>query len=126
MTAKNNNCSENGHIWGTEDYCVFCKTEKPSIAKSRIDNALEMIHSYGEMKRDNMADEKRKVNVYKYATEAGQSQHTKKWLGTGVFHQFGIDYEEFENGPGNFTTAIVEMPDGTVENIPVHLIVFIS
>lgn len=32
----------------------------------------------------------------------------------GYFHQWGSDYEEFETGPGNFTTAIIELPDGKV------------
>lgn len=32
----------------------------------------------------------------------------------GVFHQFGNDYEEFESGPGNYTVAIVELPDGRI------------
>ncbi|KPY52803.1 hypothetical protein [Pseudomonas syringae] len=30
------------------------------------------------------------------------------------FHQFGPAYEEFEAGPGNYTVAVIEMPDGTV------------
>lgn len=32
----------------------------------------------------------------------------------GKFHQWGSNYEEFENGAGNYTVAIVELPDGTV------------
>lgn len=32
----------------------------------------------------------------------------------GLFLQWGCDYDEFENGPGNFTTAIVELPDGRI------------
>ena len=32
----------------------------------------------------------------------------------GVFHQWGNQYEEFENGAGNYTVAIVELPDGSV------------
>lgn len=30
------------------------------------------------------------------------------------FHQWGNAYEEFETGPGNFTVAIVELPDGKI------------
>lgn len=33
------------------------------------------------------------------------------------FHQFGSAYEEFESGPGNYSVAIVEMPDGTVKTL---------
>ncbi len=30
------------------------------------------------------------------------------------FHGWGVQYDEFESGPGNFTVAIVEMEDGSV------------
>lgn len=46
-------------------------------------------------------------------------------IGEGIFVQYGVDYVEFENGPGNYTTAIVEMSDGTVWSGPVHLIKFV-
>lgn len=31
-----------------------------------------------------------------------------------MFHQWGTNYEEFESGPGNYTVAIVELPDGRI------------
>lgn len=31
-----------------------------------------------------------------------------------TFHQFGMDYEEFDNGAGNYSIAIVELDDGTI------------
>ena len=34
------------------------------------------------------------------------------------FHQFGSAYEEFESGPGNYTVAIIEMADGTIQSVP--------
>jgi hypothetical protein len=37
--------------------------------------------------------------------------------GTALFHCFGSEYEEFENGVGNCTVAIVEWPDGTVGTV---------
>lgn len=37
----------------------------------------------------------------------------------GTFLGFGVSYEEFEGGPGHYTTAIVELKDGKViETIP--------
>lgn len=33
----------------------------------------------------------------------------------GTFHQWGNCYEEFESGPGNYTAAVIELPDGTIE-----------
>lgn len=32
----------------------------------------------------------------------------------GYFHRWGCNYEEFETGPGNYSVAIVELPDGEV------------
>lgn len=43
-----------------------------------------------------------------------------------TFHQFGVTYEEFDTGPGNYTVAIVELSDGTVENALLHDIRFID
>ena len=68
--------------------------------------------------------EKRKVVVYEWQREKGQIHYKKIPVGNGIFHQFGVDYEEFENGPGNYTTAVVEMPDGSVKNVPVEMIKF--
>lgn len=33
------------------------------------------------------------------------------------FHQWGGEYEEFESGPGNYTVALVEFADGTIETV---------
>ena len=68
----------------------------------------------------------RKVVVYEWKKEEGKPYSKKVRIGEGIFHQFGADYDEFETGPGNFTTAIVEMPDGEIKNIPVGLVVFKS
>jgi len=50
---------------------------------------------------------------------------TREWK-EGVFHAFGVNYEEFETGPGNYSTAIIELPDGTIKNIPVENIKFVE
>ena len=70
----------------------------------------------------------RKVAVYEYkqVQADGKSYSEKVEIGRGVFHQFGVSYEEFEEGPGNFTTAIVEMPDGKVLNIYAENIRFLD
>ena len=55
---------------------------------------------------------------------------TKKWeekeFELGYFHCFGVSYEEFENGPGVYSTAIVELPDGRVITPPAQNIRFIE
>jgi len=44
----------------------------------------------------------------------------------GKFHGWGVEYEEFENGPGNYTVAIVEMPDGSVQTLVPFLVRFLD
>ncbi|HEJ1186530.1 hypothetical protein I5I29_00865 [Pseudomonas aeruginosa] len=46
--------------------------------------------------------------------------------GEALFHQWGVDFEEFETGAGNYTVAVIERPGGTVELLPVHLIRFLD
>ncbi len=61
-------------------------------------------------------------------SELGYGRRTWKLQETGcaLFHQFGVGYEEFENGTGNFTTAIVEWPDGRVESVPAEHVRFVT
>ena len=56
----------------------------------------------------------------------GKFHYDKVGDGTGKFHQWGINYEEFETVAGNFSTAIIERDDGTVENVPVEMIQFLK
>ncbi len=66
----------------------------------------------------------REVLIFKYEKADGKPHFDKVADGVGRFHEWGSNYEEFENGAGNFSTAIIERPDGTVENVPVELIKF--
>lgn len=44
----------------------------------------------------------------------------------GLFHGWGSDFEEFESGAGNYSTAIIERSDGTIDNAEASLIQFID
>lgn len=44
----------------------------------------------------------------------------------GYFHRFGCNFEEFENGLGNYTTAIVELPHGELVEAVVNSIKFLE
>lgn len=66
----------------------------------------------------------RKVIIYEWRRVKGQTHCDKVCIGNGIFHQWGCDYKEFETGPGNYSTAIIEMPDGSIKNVPVELIIF--
>ena len=46
--------------------------------------------------------------------------------GEADFHGFGSCYEEFEGGPGNYTVAIIEWPDGKVDTVPADMIQFLD
>jgi|CXWK01.1.fsa_nt_gi hypothetical protein len=65
---------------------------------------------------------KEHVNGDRHITIAGTGCFQADYLTTGVFHQWGCSYEEFESGPGNFTVAIVETKDGVIhEVLPTNL-----
>lgn len=44
----------------------------------------------------------------------------------GFFHQFANAYEESSAGFGNYTVALVELPDGTIEEVPTTMIKFLT
>ena len=48
----------------------------------------------------------------KYFTKDGYVEFSH-----GLFHKFSTGYDEFECGPGNYSTAIVELTDGTVVEV---------
>lgn len=70
----------------------------------------------------------RKVIVYALERPKNSSSYVKKEDGKGIalFHQFGVSYEEFETGAGNYSTAIIERTDGQVETVEADLIKFID
>jgi len=60
-------------------------------------------------------ESRRKVKVLKRTYPHGYNQPAVvEEIGHGEFHCWGSGYEEFEAGPGNYTIAIVEMPDGSI------------
>jgi len=47
---------------------------------------------------------------------------SKEFTEIGVFHQWAAQYEEFESGAGNYTVALVELPNGEmVEVLPTKI-----
>ena len=68
--------------------------------------------------------ENRKVVVYEYQDKGPHSEPFKVEIGKGVLLAFGVDYEELTCAVGTFSTAIVEMEDGSVKNVPVENIKF--
>jgi len=76
-----------------------------------------------------MSDIKRRkvmVSQYRSITKNGKKYWDPVEIGEAIFHEWGCDYTEFESGPGNYSTAIIEFDDGSIENIEVKLIKFIK
>ena len=46
---------------------------------------------------------------------------TNKWdddyIHSGIFHEWGSSYEEFENGAGNYTIALIELNSGEMVKV---------
>jgi len=68
----------------------------------------------------------RRVLVYKLEWQEEAKRHMKVEDFQGYFHAWGCGYVEGETGFGNFSTAIVERDDGSVENVYVEMIKFLS
>ena len=58
--------------------------------------------------------------------EMGKVFWDKVHQGEATFHCFGQDYEEISENIGIFSTAIIELPDGNVKNVPVNQIKFLD
>ncbi|MCK5607495.1 hypothetical protein KAR91_36770 [Candidatus Pacearchaeota archaeon] len=58
--------------------------------------------------------------------ELGVWTYPAKEKGEALFLAFGVDYEQLDMAAGMFSTAIIELEDGVVKNIPVEQIRFIS
>lgn len=68
----------------------------------------------------------RPVIVYKLVRHGPEMGCSEEVEVEGRFHEFGLDFQECNEGVGSFTVAIVESPDGRVSLVPVHLIRFIT
>lgn len=55
---------------------------------------------------------------------------TGKWeddfINEGLFHQWGVSYEEMVEGTGNYNVAIIENADGTISEVLPSNMKFIS
>ncbi|MDO8463754.1 MAG: hypothetical protein Q7S46_00660 [Gallionella sp.] len=67
----------------------------------------------------------KKVIVSEMRNTAGTSKWVLVEKGEAIFHSFGVDYEEFETGAGNYSAAIVEWPDGRVDMVRADRIKFL-
>ena len=63
-------------------------------------------------------------------SERRNTPGTREWVtvekGEAIFHGFGSDYEEFENGAGNYSAAIVEWPNWQIELVRADRVRFVT
>jgi hypothetical protein len=67
---------------------------------------------------------KRIVDYYEFEFSKKEKKSIKVKKGEAIFHQFGMGYEEFEDGIGNYSIAIIELKDGSIINIDSNCIKF--
>jgi len=63
---------------------------------------------------------------YKAVAETNTGCFESDFLSEGLFHQWAGAYEEFDNGAGNYTVALVEIFDGTIVEVLPKNLKFIS
>ena len=68
----------------------------------------------------------RKAMVSEYKKVEGTRDSRLEEIGVAIFHQFGVDFEGFEQGIGNYSTAIVEWPNGKISNVRAERVRFLE
>lgn len=64
------------------------------------------------------------LNTDKRGYEPGTDCFEKEFNGVGIFHQWAAATIEGDNGFGNHTVALVELPDGTMLEVASHHLKF--
>lgn len=57
----------------------------------------------------------RKVKFKKWESAVGGFE--KEFINDGIFHQWANNYTESEEGFGNYTVGLIELPDGTISEV---------
>ena len=68
----------------------------------------------------------RKVKVFKWEKEKEKPHYNRVYDFEGLFHEWGVDFQGFQDNAGNFSTAIVEKSDGSIVSIEATMIQFIN
>ena len=130
VTKGDTNINKKDGSWGmctagidtkSHEHMIECHADTAEEAEAMRDTLLALVFEHNiKIPKETT----RPVTVFKWERSEGETYYEKVELGKGNFHQFGVDYTDCEYGTGAFSTAIVEMPDGVVVNVPVNLIKF--
>jgi len=66
----------------------------------------------------------RKAVLFVWEWDKEYKKRTRVLVGPVRFHGWGHNYEEFETGPGSYSVAIIEHPDGRCDKVVPELITF--
>lgn len=61
-----------------------------------------------------------------FKVQQGTDCFEKDFPNAGLFHQWANNYESSDEGFGNYTVALVELPDGTIEQVLPHNLKFVD
>ncbi|MNQ99452.1 hypothetical protein D3C85_1151860 [compost metagenome] len=64
----------------------------------------------------------RKAMIYQWGAYIPGKPTAKTERCIGRLHGFSTDYEESNGQIGNYPVAIIELPDGTLEGVPLALV----
>lgn len=64
--------------------------------------------------------------VYEGNKVIERGHYSEEYTGTGYFHQWGVSWEEIGTNGVNYTIGIIELEDGTIQEIPAFNIKFRS
>lgn len=111
--------------------CMCAGTGKASDAVPHLLGRLAMSEARTKAESVTVGDRGRLVEVFEMVQERNSDrlsgvEYKKKSRGPARFHGWGVEYEEFDGGPGNFTIAIVEFSDGTVDTVMLGFIRFLK
>lgn len=70
--------------------------------------------------------ELKNVVFHMFHFDTDKEEYVKTERGAARFHQWGLSYEYVEGVPAQYTTAIIELPDGSIENVPAENIRFVE
>lgn len=96
---------------------AICFDGHPERLPERVKNFKTWLE--GRKRNDEPVERLRPCEAITY--EKGNAEKVQ-----GRFHGWGSNYEEFETGPGNFTTAIIELDDGRVVGCPAETVRFLD
>lgn len=71
-------------------------------------------------------DKRRTVEFALYEWNVRRCRNEEVDRGIGTFHGWGLEYEQFDNGVGNYSVGIVETEDGNIVTVLPRDIKFIE